>query len=270
MRKFFFSGLMILVALTASGCGAPPGSLPPQDTPAPAPTVSSIFSEPPTLPPAPTREPTTELILPTSNPTVAAQATVAALDVSQLQEVVIYDDQLSPDWSLDQSFQIGVSAQSRDFAYHGSYSLKAEPVATTGILYFTLKKTAEQTFRRSRVQALRFYLSGGSEPISNDALTVAVIGSNANPYWVKDDTSVKLEGRVTDNQPLFSETRLSFLGINTAIPPKTFAEVTVWLDSLLYDPTYTYVTGFYLKTDKESVPSFYVDQVSLLLAPEAP
>lgn len=260
--------LLLGVALLVCGCGSsqPGGSSGPA-APA-APTISAIFGEQPTMLPEPTRDATYVPIVPTPDATVVAQATITALGADQLKEVVVYDDSLSPDWSLDHSFQTTIDLRSRGFTHQGHYAIKAQPQATTGILYFTLKRTAGATFRRSQVQGLRLYLSGGTEPIDNEGLTVAVIGSNAYPYWVEGDNSVKFDGRVTDGQPLFSETRLSFLGINTAIPRKTYAEVTVWLDSLLYDPTYTFVTGFYLKTDRQSVPTFYVDQVSLLLAPE--
>ena len=207
------------------------------------------------------------VILPTTDPTVIAQATNVGLGEEQLKEVLIYDEALSTDWSLQHSFQTIIDMRTRSYVQHGSYAIKAQPQRTTGTLYFTLNKTAKEHFRRDHVQAVRLYLSGGPEPIGNEALTVAVVGSNLYPYWVQNDTSVKIDGRVTDSQPVFSETRLSFLGINTAIPRKTYAEVTVWLDSLLYDPPYTYVTGFYLKTDKQSVPTFYVDQVSLLVLP---
>ncbi|WP_129631018.1 hypothetical protein [Candidatus Oscillochloris fontis] len=202
------------------------------------------------------------------NATAIAQATNTALGEDKLVVVPVYGDSLSADWSLEQSFQTEIDLLNRAYVQNGRYSIKAKSLYTTGTLYFTLKPTAKQMFLRSRVQGVRFYLSGGPLAINNDALTVAVVGSNAKPYWVDNDTSVQFDGRVTDNEPIFSETRLSFLGINTAIPAKKSVEVTVWLDSLLYDPTYKYVTGFYLKTDRASVPTFYVDQVSLLLLPE--
>jgi hypothetical protein len=267
LRSTLLGGLLLFVVLAMAGCGSSQPDIDTSQGTTVAPTLSSIFGQQPTMLPAPTREPTYVSLVPTPNATAIAQATIAALDTEQLREVIIYDDDLSPDWSLDQSFQTTIDLKSRGFIYRGRYAISAQPLATTGILYFTLNQAATNTFRRSQVQAVRFYLSGGIEPIDNEGMVVTVVGSNIYPYWVENDTSVQLEGRVTDNEPIFSETRLSFLGIQTAIPRRTYAEVTVWLDSLLYDPTYTYVTGLYLKTDKESIPTFYVDQVSLLLTP---
>ncbi|NNJ11091.1 hypothetical protein EKD04_012175 [Chloroflexales bacterium ZM16-3] len=258
----------LLCSLALVGCGQQQSGTSDQATPLAAPTVSSIFGVQPTMLPEPTRDSLDPGVLPTTDPTVIAQATITALGENQLKEVSVYAETLSADWSLQHSFQTNIDLRSRGYVHQGRYAIKAQPQYTTGILYFTLNSTAKDVFRRDRVQAVRFYLSGGPEPINNETLTVAVVGSNLYPYWVENDKSVKIDGRVTDDQPVFSETRLSFLGIKTAIPRKTYAEVTVWLDSLLYDPLYTYVTGFYLKTDKASVPAFYVDRVSLLVLPK--
>jgi hypothetical protein len=162
-----------------------------------------------------------------------------------------------------------IDTSNQDFVNQGRFSLKAQPQFTLGILYFTLDKTTKRFFPRSKVQALQFYLSGGNYSIANDSMTVSVIGSNAHPYWVKNDTSVTIDGRVTNTQPVFSETRLYFLDINQTIPPKTYVKVTLWLDERIYDPNYTYVTGFYIKTDKISTPTFYIDNVSLLMQPNS-
>ncbi len=261
---------MVLAAIGMVGCGQRPAVSSDQLTPQAAPTLSSVFVKPPSPAPRPTREAvaTIAIPIPTTDATVVTQATNSAIAETELQVVPVYADALTAGWSVKQSFQMGVNVKDDEYIYKGDYALKAQPLVTTGVLYFTLDKTAKQTFLREQVQGLRFYLSGGDDLVDNEAITVAVIGSNAQPYWVNGDTSVKVEGRVTEEQPLFSETRLSFLGINTSIPPKTYAEVTVWLDDLIYDPPYTYVTGFYLKTDKEITPIFYVDQVSLLLLPD--
>jgi hypothetical protein len=271
-RYLALLGLLTSLALTSCGQGRPEisGS---SSTAQAAPTVSSIFVPQATTTEGPTDVPTITPSLapqPTVNPTVIAQATTAAISADNLEVLPVYSDTLSSDWSLKNSFQTTIDLKSTAYIDQGRYAIEAMPKVTTGILYFTLNKAAKEELRRDRVQAVRFYLSGGDEPLSNETLAVAVVGSNAQPYWVKDDQSVQLDGRVTDDQPLFSETRLAFLKINRAIPPKTFVEVTVWLDELLYDPLYTYVTGFYLKTDKESTPAFYVDQVSLLLLPKTP
>nr|WP_044199038.1 hypothetical protein [Oscillochloris trichoides] len=262
-RRTMLLGLLLLFLLSA--CSRTPSL---STTPEPAPTLSNLFVTPDAVPTPVLVTESSPIPITRPNATAIAQATNTALGEDKLVVVPVYGDSLSADWSLEQSFQTEIDLLNRAYVQNGRYSIKVKPLFTTGTLYFTLKPTAKQTFLRSRVQGVRFSLSGGPLAINNDALTVAVVGSNAKPYWVANDTSVQFDGRVTDNEPIFSETRLVFLGINTAIPAKKSVEVTVWLDSLLYDPTYKYVTGFYLKTDRQSVPTFYVDQVSLLLLPE--
>jgi hypothetical protein len=92
-----------------------------------------------------------------------------------------------------------------------------------------------------------------------------VLGSNSYTYWLANDTSVPTDTTVTVEAPLFSETRLYDLHINRAIPPGTWVQVVVWLDDLIYDPEYTYVTGMYIKNNKGFLNTFYIDQVNLLM-----
>jgi len=256
---------LLLVALLVS-CGMQP-QVPPHATP----TMSSMFGTQPTIRPVATftdASNDSSFPQPTANPTNVAQATITALGENKLVVVPVYDDALSVGWSLTNSFQTIINLEDRSHVASGHFAIKAQPKFNTGTVYFTLDKTVVKGISRHKVQALRFYISGGDNPIDKDAMTVAIVGSNVYPYWVKDDTSVKIYGRVTDGQPVFSETRLSFLGINKSVPPKTYVKVTVWLNDLIYDPLYTYVTGFYFKTDKISVPTFYIDDVSLLMQPD--
>jgi hypothetical protein len=206
---------------------------------------------------------------PTANPTTIAQATITALGEDKLIVVPVYNDALSAGWSLTNSVQTTINVKDQEYVDQGRFAIKAQPQLTTSILYFTLDKTVTKYLLRNKVQALRFYLSGGDYALDKDSMTVAVIGSNAYPYWVKNDTSVKIDGRVTNDQPVFSETRLYYLGINKSIPPKTYVKVTLWLNDRIYDPPYTYVTGFYIKTDKTAAPTFFIDNVSLLLQPNS-
>jgi hypothetical protein len=259
--------LGLLLTISLAGCGEQPIK-PPQATP----TISSMFGSQPTIKPRPTIEDTGSSSLPASaaNAAAIAQATVTALGEDNLVTVPVYDDALSNGWSIANSFQTAIDLKNQEYIDQGRFSIKAQPQFATSVVYFTLDKTVTRYFLRNKVQALRFYISGGGEPLDKNALTVAIIGSNAHPYWVENDTSVKIDGRVTDNQPLFSETRLFFLGVNKAIPPKTYVKVTVWLNDLIYDPLYTYVTGFYFKTDKASAPTFYIDDISFLVQPNSP
>ena len=225
----------------------------------PTPTDAALFGVPPTaLPLLASPENTTDLPT-TGEPAVASPTSVA------LPKVVIYDDALNASWTLTQSTQVDYMLQSREFVDQGRFALKATKKGSLGILYFTVQRGIGLPFRRDKVLGLHFRLSGGRNAIPNDALLVTVVGSNRQPYWVPNDTSVRLDGRVTNDLPLFSETRLYFLGVNHTIPAKAWVDVFVWLDDLIYDPTYTYITGFYLKTDV--LDYFYLDDINLILVP---
>lgn len=255
--------LCLLMILT--GCGRRL-SVDPPTTVAPTPTIAPFFQERPTATPfvlSPTRTP-----LPTQLPANATTATVAASnDVSNLQIVPVYRDSLSPGWSVANSALLSsLSLTQTNVVALGRAAIAVTPSESTGILFFTLTRESGLELRRDHVAALRLRLSGGDLPLANDAMTISVVGSNQAPYWMPDDTSVTLEGRVTNStEPLFPETRLYFLGLNRAIAPGEWAEIYVWLDDLIYEPEYTYVTGFYLKTSSDLVPQYYVDQIEFLV-----
>ncbi|WP_322490181.1 hypothetical protein [Chloroflexus sp.] len=252
--------LCLLIALT--GCGRRVGFDPPTIV-APTPTIAPFFQE------RPTATPFIPLLTFTPWPThLAATATaVTSNDTSNLQIVPVYRDDLSPGWSVEHSALLSsLSLTQTNVIALGRAAIAVTPSESTGILFFTLTRESGIELRRDQVAALRLRLSGGDTPLANDAMTISVVGSNRVPYWMPDDNSVTLEGRVTDSaEPLFPETRLYFLGLNRAIAPGEWAEVYVWLDDLIYEPEYAYVTGFYLKTSSDLVPQYYVDQIEFLV-----
>ena len=139
------------------------------------------------------------------------------------------------------------------------------PTNDFGRIFLTVQKDARKSYPRDRILGIRFWLSGGENTIGTGDLAVTVTGSNQYTYWVVDDTSVKVDTPVTAISPLFPETRLYFLHINRSIPPNTWAEVIIWLDDLVDDPHYSYVTGMYIKNDKGFLDTYYVDDVQILV-----
>ncbi|NJM04959.1 hypothetical protein HC891_00090 [Candidatus Gracilibacteria bacterium] len=134
--------------------------------------------------------------------------------------------------------------------------------AKRGAIFFTLAEDADAPIRREDVLGLSFRINGGADYIGNDELAVSVIGSNAVPYFTRDKTTAQERA---DADLEFSETRLYFLDINTDIPPDTWVEVVVWLDNLIFDPDYKYVTGFYIKNAPSFLNTYYIDEVKLLV-----
>jgi hypothetical protein len=263
LRRLTLCFLCVVIILT--GCSRRSSADPPPIVTA-TPTVAPVFQERPTASPfvpPPTRTP-----LPTRPPVTAT--TVGGDDHSQLQVDPVYRDALSTGWSIANSALLtSVTLTETQVVALGRYAIAVTPSESTGILFFTITPESGIELRRDQVAALRLRLSGGNLPIANDAMTIAVVGSNRFPYWTPNDDSVTLSGRVTNStEPLFPETRLYFLGLNRAIAPGEWAEIYVWLDDLIYEPEYTYVTGFYLKTSNDLVPQYYVDQIEWLVRVE--
>jgi hypothetical protein len=257
------ASFIVLVAL--AGCTAQQPDVALSKTAMPVPTVASMF-EPPqvTLAPPPEAIPTPIL----SARTAVPNAQQPPRGMEDLLTVPVYTDQISSGWTVQPSSNIVCNTAQQGYTYRGQYAIMCMPSGDDAKLFFALEPTTRQTFLRERVVAVSFYLSGDNIAIGTDQLGVSVQGSVANSYWVADDTSAKPKGRDTAqaDMPLFAETPLYYLGVNRAIQPGEWSQVVLWLDNQIYDPDYTYVVGFYLKTDQALVPRFYVDQVSLLLS----
>jgi hypothetical protein len=254
-RKLILFILGAVFVLT--GCSLMPAPAPAGSATQPVPTVSTLFTNE-----RPTMVPISQSSVQLPVGSVREQPQVEATQIRP-----IFTDQLDANWSLEQSS--GVSYQFSDrYADTGRVALEVTPTRAWGQLFFTVSAGAQVAYRRDEVWGLSFRLYGGDGFIATEDLAVTVIGSNAYPYWVSNDTSVKLEGRDTSAQTtLFSETRLYDLGLNRDIPPHTWVEIIVEIDALIYDPKYTYLTGFYIKNDDSFQRTFYVDNVRLLVVP---
>lgn len=277
--------LVVAGLMLAAGCGTrAPLGLSAASTVQPVPTIAPIFQD---LPTATLRSLVTGTAQTTTQPDAATTpepgaatpvATAAAASTpaptpdrsdptTGLEVVPVYQDGLSNSWTLTNSVRMDYLTRNTAVVYKGRYALEATALGDFASLYFTVRQDSGETFPRDKVVGLRFQLSGGDTAIESDNLSVTVVGSNSQPYWLANDSSVQVKGRVTEELPLFPETRLYYLGINKAIPAGEWADVILWLDDLEFDPDYAYVTGFYLKND--GITRFYVDEVTLLLAPTA-
>ena len=220
------------------------------------------------MPPTPSFTPS-----PTVEAAVDGTATPAATTVSprtsdMIEIISLYDEKLNPNWSLDNSQNMQYALADVGFVQKGKFSLKAQPAKGFGRLFFTVNKNSRDIYPRGRLLGVRLWLSGGDHLIATSDLAITITGSNQYTYWVPNDTSVKINTVVTPDAPLFSETRLYDLGINRSIPAKSWVEVVIWLDRLLYDPEYQYVTGMYIKNDELFTEAFYLDHMDLLLEPK--
>jgi hypothetical protein len=180
-------------------------------------------------------------------------------------EVVVYDDELHGDWSLDRSQGVQYDPRSTAYVHDGGYSLSVTPTSDYGTLLFSVREGASTQYLRDRLLEVRLWLNSGAQEVANDAFAITVIGSNAQPHWVPDDRSVMLGER-----SFFSESRLYYLGVNRAIPPETWVDLTIKMDELPYEPDYRYVTGVYLKADAGVRNTIHLDRLTLLVLEAQP
>jgi hypothetical protein len=235
--------------------------------PLPTSTILPFFLEPATSTPFQT-EITTATTIPTRRPkpTVVEDVTPTALVLGDQYTLLdIYDEQLSSNWTLKDSSNVRIDSKYKGYAYSGLTSLIAKPQGAFSKLQFSVALNAKNSYRRDKIAGISFWVSGKDQIIIPNDLVVTVLGSNDIPYWVTNDSSVTAPSQAPSDAPLFSETRLQFLGINRPIEPNTWIQVVLWLDDLIYEPDYTYVTGIYIKNDEQFQKTFYIDKVSLIL-----
>ncbi len=283
MLKFIVLSLM-LMGLTACGSDAAASGAALE-----MPTISAYFGADP-LAPTPTRETPNPATIPTNSayfqanaftppptrtrrptPTLAASkirepsGTVIAIGqapaASRIVTTTIYDEQLNTNWTIDFSKGMDIQLGDTARAHQGAKAIAITPLQDYGQALFTVREGVTQTYPYSAVLGVTFWINSGADTLNTDALVVTVIGSNDYGYYMPNDKSV-----TTDNQRFFSETRLYYLSVNRDLPPNTWLEITLWLDSLPYDPLYKNVTGLYLKNDAGLRQTFYVDQIDLLMA----
>lgn len=222
--------------------------------PASVPTVANLFTERDTPTPQPTITP-----LPTF-PSATSQTGAAAPGEADLFSSPVFEDALNDNWEIRETIGATVDMSSSTRVLDGRHSIAFTPGEDFTTLFFTVPPDSTMVFPAEKVLAVSFWLNGGDDYIQLEQLALSVVGSNDYTYWNPDDDSVEFPGGES-----FSETRLYFLGLNRSIPPNTWTEIYLQLDSLIYDPEYNYVVGFYLKNDYGFRNTVYIDNVTLVL-----
>lgn len=192
----------------------------------------------------------------------------------RITEVLVFDDKLDSSWALSNSANVDYNAASTDRWYDeldantgltsGAMSISLKPNADFGQLFFTVRPDSTEVYHRDEILGVSFWMYSGADIIDTGDFAVTVVGSNEQRYWSPDDKSVFFQ-----EDDSFSETALYFLDINRAIPANSWIKIEVWLDELLFDPDYQYVTGVYIKNDAGFRNRIYVDRLTLLKLPEA-
>lgn len=230
------------------------GALNGSQNPTGVPTVANLFTERDTPTPRPLATP-----LPTFPPSTSATATPVNAPAN-LFDYYVFDDVLDDNWVVIETIGATIDMESDIRVYEGENSVAFTPQEDFTSLFFGVKSSANIAFQADKVLGLNFWINGGDDFIQLEQLALTIVGSNDYKYWSPDDNSVEFP----DGES-FSETRLYFLGLNRSIPPNTWVEVTLPIDSLIYDPEYNYIVGFYLKNDLGFRNTVYLDEVKLVL-----
>lgn len=261
-RLYLMTGLIVLLALSGCVSGSISGAVLPIIVATP--TNSAYFSQnknaytgnvQDSITISPTLEipATEEALQPTDMP---PQATPSP----DYHYFTIYDEKMSYDWVLENSKGVSYDITNTTSAYQGQYALSLQPQTDFGSLLFSVHKGASRKYLRSNIAGISFWVYSADDYIQTSDFSVSVIGSNQYDYWVANDNSVS-----NIYEPKFSETRLYFLDVNRAIPPKQWVQIEVWLDQLIYDPDYQYLTGIMIKNDEGVRYKILVDDLQLIL-----
>jgi hypothetical protein len=211
------------------------------------PTVSSHFQAY-----QPEKKPTS-----TPHPT----PTFAEVKVTQLpvQQVTIYSDWIKPGWQIfspDEAVKIDTRA--RGSVIQGSYAIAVTPSRNGGSVYIVSGPSNGDFYLRRSVYGFSLQLFSGSQGLELNDLAFSAIGSDGYSYYREDDLTVL-------SRADYEETTLNYLGFNNSIPPRTWVEVVIWLDEMLYDPDYHFVTGLYITPRKGMSHTFVIDDINLLV-----
>jgi hypothetical protein len=269
-KLFLFFGLAIVWLL--AGCTAHPGNRVVENRVQPTPTYSSYFSAMSGLLTSPIPgQPAA------GTPTVASffsqHETITPLPLSpetyilataitqtQIVSATVFDDHLNPNWSLQTAPGMQVDQANTTHAHSGNTSIAMTPYKDFSMLFFTVNHDTTVEYQRNQVIGISFWLNSGNSDVNSSDLAVAVMGSNTTPYWLANDNSATIDKKIN-----FSETRLYYLGLNRSIPAETWVHLIVYLDNLIYDPAYKYLTGFYFKNDAGFFQTVYLDDIDVLM-----
>ena len=233
---------VLLIAAGLVGCGGETALPPP-------PTISTFF---------------TGTAIPTIRPTftpdgfgLPTQTPRPTPDISY-RNIVIFDDEVSDNWRLDadrMDFEI-----TNRVVYSGSNAIRVSPEDDFAAFLVVVDEFTQIAYPKESIWGYSFYLSGGSGFLGHEDYALAAQGSNFYEYWLAFDESARVgEG------PIFSESLLYYFQLNNAIPPNTWVQIEVALDDLIFDPPYSFFTGFYMKNDFGVSDTFYIDQIELIL-----
>lgn len=206
--------------------------------------------------------------LPTVRPLATSSAqtvSVPAVTESDLIVETIYDDALNANWIAGNVSGMQYDLESETAVFNGTNAIALSPTADFGAFVLAVGEESDTIYYRDQVMGFKFQLYTGEKTFDPGSLAVSINGSNDYIYHVPEDDSVLGVG----TGPIFPETRLYFLDYERDLPPDTWVDLEIWLDDLLYDPEYDFVTALYIRNDEGFYDSFAIDKVEIIRLPSS-
>ena len=120
--------------------------------------------------------------------------------------ITIYGDELNPNWTVRAKPEMALSLEAVSYVHDGIYALSIVPrldesgqlspgrSETTDLedshLFFQVRPETTEWYRREQIIGVSFWLYSGMNEIAPGDMTLVVTGSNIQPYWAENDTSV--------------------------------------------------------------------------------
>ena len=184
------------------------------------------------------------------------------------REIIIYDDELNPDWSLE--YTEAMTYDPRDTSHwfeildsmlelhSGAVALALAPQTAANSLLFTIKSAESKPYPRAQVRGVSFWLTTNTDKLTAKDLSVTVVSSNDRAYWDPDDRSA-----IADKAAYADEESLFALNADDSIPPQKWVRIDVWLDE--EDSTdFSFITGIAIRNSSEFLSPFVIDRVALI------
>ncbi len=257
---FILSGFGILLLWLLVSCAA---DEPAQgNTVRPISTVSDLFGVQPTKTPAPTptaRPPVDIVVAVPQTATSTISETVSAITPTvppaqtTLPNMVIYDELLHPDWSLEGS-TVNFDLTYRGEAFRGVYALEVERILSDDpffpILEMNLLPEAARSFPLAEIDNVSLWIYSGNGSLGVRDLSLGVVLST-EPF-PSDSATLNV-----------IELDLAMFGLEEAIEPDTWVQLRYSPQELAIDESFAYLTGLYIENNVGFTQTILVDAVEI-------
>jgi hypothetical protein len=208
--------------------------------------------------PTATVAPTRPAERPTITPPAISGPTDRKNDIAAaptLMALPIYDDQLSPSWSVEQ----GNGAQVGEQTATSRADKRALQISTTqdyGTVTFAVRPDSLSRYARANYVATRFWINPGDKELAPSEIVLAVYGSDRLSVWGGTNR--------TDAQTDVSSATLVALGYDRPLPANTWTPIEAWFGRLEPSPRFNYITAVAITRTKGAASPWFLSELHLV------